>query len=575
MVEEVEFDLNTYITEFIAKEDEKKRFDPIKIDNTKINNIQIKKNKTTPTKYDITFNYINEKSEANKYENSFVNICNLEECMVCKTVTDTKLYTFYKLNYRIYKCDNCVIHMKRPKMDKHTMFLNIDNFRNAYKCFCGGFKETSIHILPVHEYLKYANSNNVYFANGNSDFTNTNFMDKMLALQNIIKNVYGADYLDRFIKYTANLMSDFINKLNNKQYTGKLFEYIKQKSCIEKEFIYTALEYKLNLAFEKIYWDYRYCAMITKDMGDMDKWMEFISQNDFIKDKYYTFITKKILDAHEFDIDKFVDNFNLATARRIFNYIDFAKVSTVETPHKNSLISVAIYKQKWNIVKILYKEIKNHVKDNHKQAIMYGNMFTGVVQLLDTIFKSTPKYLTKEQMSDNNFIYNIKHAKINDKLAGIIEYEFQNMFNKLAEIVHNEVMIGIVNFLRFSVFSYKCEFNCDKLIYSDNFNKTFDSLVRKLVNHVTTNVTSKDYNFCKNSENKHTDFEMCTFISCAETQESYLFNLVNKYTRIFCTKNNIDLEHINACFEDTYFNCGVDTLSDEAYNICLRTLEFI
>jgi hypothetical protein len=576
---EEEFDLQKYIADYIKEKDEKKRFDIIKIDYTNINNIVIEKNKDLPKKYDITFNYKQdkspEKSPDTKYENSFVNVCEQDDCMVCKTVTDTKLYTFYKLKYRINRCDNCIINSKLAKINKHIMFPNIEFFGNAYKCRCHAFTNTNTntntHILPVHKYLKYVN-NNDYSLNYNSDLISTVSIDKMAKLGEIIQEIYGKDYLDRFLTYVNVLIKQFYAKLYKKEFSSKIFDFIKMKSCIEKELIYIIIDYKLNILFTKIYWDYRYCAMITKNMDDMDKWVECISQNDFIRAKYYSFMSQKIIDAHEFDVDKFLINFNLATARNIFKYIDFKLITTSDNVNKYSLIGVAMCKQKWDIVKILYQDIQ----DKKRDFLMYGNIFTGSVEYLNNIFKSVPKLLTKEQLADNNLIYNLESNMGNYKLANIIETGFQNMVNNITEIMGLDTMLSILNYLLFSLFSYKCENNCDSLITKDN--ETFDVKCSKMVHKTLSYIK---LNFAKNGENNtsdinnkyNNDFELFAFVSCVETRDSYMFSLIQKITKQFCKKHKIDIDDINTCFENTYFNCNDDILNDEIYNICLNTIQ--
>jgi hypothetical protein len=566
-----DFDLQKYIEDYIKEKDDKKRFDIITIDSKNINNIVIKKNKYLATKYDITFNYIDDKLQETKYENSFVNVCEQDNCMVCKTVTDTKLYTFYKLKYRINRCDNCIRHSKLSKINKHIRFPNIEFFYNSYKCICNSFIDTNtnIHILPVHKYLKYVNRNDSNI-NYHSDLMSTIYLDKMENLREIIQEIYGKDYLERLLVYVIELIKQFCTKLYKKEFSNKIFDFIKLKSCIEKELIYIIIDNKLNILFTKIYWDYRYCAMIIKNMDEMDKWFECISHNDFIKFKYYSFMSQKIIDVHEFDVDKFLNNFNLETARTIFKYIDLKLVTSIENIHKYSLIGVAMYKKNWDIVKILYQDIQ----DKNRNFLMYGNIFTGSVEFLNNIFKSVPKLLTKKQLADNNLIYNLESNMGNYKLANIIETDFQNMVNNITEIMGFNTMISILNYLLFSLFSYKCENNCESLITKEKetFDEKCSKMIHKTLNYIKLNFT-KNENNNYNDYNDYNDFELSVFVSCVKTKDSYLFYLIQKITKQFCTKYKINIDNINTCFENTYFNCNNDILRDEIYNICLNTIQ--
>ena len=577
---EEDFDLQTYITDYIKKEDIEKKFDLIPLDRKFIEEFTITKNKDNEFKYNINFLYKDPiRQEVYK---STINICNNTNCTICtKTVTDKSLYTFFRVNYRIEKCAYCT--NSNYKIKKHIGLPNIKLFPNYYSCECEKYDNVVLRILIVHKYLNCVNNNNLDFC---KEQTWGELIDK-------ITEYYDFNYASRFHNFANKMLVEFIEKLKNKQYNNtKITEFLKTKTCIESQYVYYLMDMKLVEIFEMIYWKYRYCAFIIKNMTEMDEWNQFMSSNINIKYKYYKYISKKILDAHDFNLTSFLANFTLKNARMIFDYIIVESIPDIKITDNNpytkysigdqkwnnaqnlynehSIIGAAISTQKWDIVKILY----NDIVDRKISSLTYGNIAVGIVDLVDNIFKAKQSLLSKDQLTDDNLIYNILSRDISDKLVKHIELCFELIINKINEIMGKEVVIGLFSYLLFSIISHKCEDNYSVVLSgSSNAGKHYDTMTKQIIKYAKEYFMKQDFNYVKTENKDFTEYELCVLSSCITVKDYYLYHLIIKFAKLFC-KNNVISSDNNLVyrFMSLYFTKNEEYMNTRIYILCLDTL---
>jgi len=578
---EEDFDLQTYISDYIKKEDMKKTFDLIPLDRKFIEEFTITKNKDNEFKYDIDFLY-KDTIRQDVYK-SQINICKNTNCIICKkTVIDKSLYTFFRVNYRIQKCICCMNNYNKIK--KHIGLPNIKLFANYYSCECEKYDNAVLRILIVHKYLNCVNNNNIDFY---KEQTWGELLDK-------IKEYYDFNYANRLHNFANKMIAEFIEKLKSKQYNSiKITEFLKTKTCIESQYVNYIMDMKLVEIFEMIYWKYRYCAFIIKDMTEMDEWNQFMSSNINIKAKYYKYISKKILDAHDFNLTNFLANFSLKNARMIFDYIiiesipdititdynPYTKYSAISSQkwdsvkilyNAHSVIGAAIINQKWNIVKILY----NDIVDRKISSLTYGNIAVGIVDLIDNIFKAKQSLLSKDQLTDDNLIYNILSRDISDKLVKHIELCFELIINKINDIMGKEVVIGLFSYLLFSIISHKCENNYTIVLTgSSNAGKHYDTMTKQIIKYAKEYFMKQDFNYVKTENKDFTEYELCVLSSCITVKDYYLYHLITKFSKLFCKYNVISSDkNLVNIFTALYFTQNEEYMNTRIYKLCLDTL---
>ena len=582
---EGDFDLQTYISDYIKKEDAEKKFDLIPLDRKFIEEFTITKNKDNEFKYNIDFLY--KDTIRKEVYKSTINICKNTNCTICtKTVTDKSLYTFFRVNYRIQKCSYCVnSNNSNNRIKKHVGLPNIKLFPYYYSCECEKYDNTVLRILIVHKYLNCVNNNNLDFY---KEQTWGELIDKII-------EYYDFNYSNRLHTFATKIIAEFIEKLKNKQYNDtKITEFLKTKTCIESQYVYYLMDMKLVEIYEMIYWKYRYCAFIIKDMTEMDEWNQFMSSNTNIKYKYYKYISKKIIDAHDFNINTFLTNFTLKKARMIFDYIIIESIPDINITDTNpytkysgigdqkwenaknlynlhSVIGTAISNQKWDIVKILY----NDIVDRKISSITYGNMAVGIVDLIDNIFKSNKSVsvLSIEQLKDDNLIYNILSRDISDKLVKHIELCFELIINKINDIMGDGVVINLFSYLLFSIISHKCENNYASVLSgSSNATKHYDIMTKQIIKYAKEYFKKQDYNYVKTENKDFTEYELCVLSSCITVKDYYLYHLITKFSKLFCKKNVISSDKNQVNFMGLYFSQNEEYMNTRIYKLCLDIL---